>query len=149
MYDITKQKLNETKIIAQIESQVSHLLRMYNNEELKNKIIELAQEWFFNGLIIELPHNEKTTNMMIINKPEEIKELQCFKCKSILLAHSYSNINSDYFTNCELHRKTNYEHELIRGMHELVDKCEHQDDGNCYLSNPSKVKCIKCGVFYR
>jgi hypothetical protein len=29
------------------------------------------------------------------------------------------------------------------------NECEHQDDGNCYLSNPPQTKCWKCGEFYR
>ena len=41
--------------------------------------------------------------MIIINKPEESQEVQCYKCKRIMKAHSVSNMNSDYFTNCESH----------------------------------------------
>jgi hypothetical protein len=26
---------------------------------------------------------------------------------------------------------------------------EHHADGNCYLTNPPRFKCIHCGEFYR
>lgn len=40
----------ETEIIPQIESQASHIMRMYENDELEGKMIELAHEWFLKGL---------------------------------------------------------------------------------------------------
>jgi len=40
----------EIQIKDRIESQASHLMRTYENEELKYKIIELATEWFFKGI---------------------------------------------------------------------------------------------------
>ena len=27
--------------------------------------------------------------------------------------------------------------------------CEHESDGNCYTSDPSKYKCKLCGEFYK
>ena len=42
--------MNETEVIGQIESQASHIMRMYENHELERKMIELAHEWFLKGL---------------------------------------------------------------------------------------------------
>lgn len=47
---------NESKIIDQIESQAKHILRMYEDEELEDKIIELARQWFYKGLKKGLEH---------------------------------------------------------------------------------------------
>lgn len=41
--------------------------------------------------------------MIVINKPDDLLDVQCYKCKRIMKAHPMSNMNSDYFTNCELH----------------------------------------------
>lgn len=41
--------------------------------------------------------------MLIINKPDDLHDVQCYKCKRIMKAHPMANMNSDYFTNCELH----------------------------------------------
>lgn len=41
--------------------------------------------------------------MLMINIPTELIEVQCYKCKTIMNAHSMSNINSDYYRKCELH----------------------------------------------
>jgi len=43
--------------------------------------------------------------MIIINKPPELIEVMCYKCKTIFKVHPMSNANSDYSTDCELHRK--------------------------------------------
>lgn len=48
--------------------------------------------------------------MLIINKPLDkledfqLEDVQCYKCKVVMKAHPMSNINSEYFINCELHR---------------------------------------------
>lgn len=42
-------------------------------------------------------------SMITINSPDDLQDVQCHKCKRIMKAHPMSNMNSDYFTNCELH----------------------------------------------
>ncbi len=69
--------------------------------------------------------------MLIINKPEELIEVQCHRCKRIMKAHPMANIMSDYYTICELHN------------------CKHESDDMIYTSHPPKNKCKKCGEFYR
>jgi hypothetical protein len=41
---------DDSRFIDQIESQAKHLMRMYEDDELEDKIIELAREWFYKGL---------------------------------------------------------------------------------------------------
>ncbi|MBX9703379.1 MAG: hypothetical protein K2X39_04430 [Silvanigrellaceae bacterium] len=53
----------ETKIIQQIESQASHIMRMYENEELEDKMIELAREWFFKGVNWGIQHKNETKQL--------------------------------------------------------------------------------------
>ncbi len=41
---------------------------------------------------------------------------------------------------------------FINMCHKCMDRkayCEHEDDGNFYLTNPAKYKCSKCGEFYK
>jgi len=42
--------------------------------------------------------------MLVINAPDDI-EVQCYRCKTIMKAYPMSNMKSDYFTKCEIHRK--------------------------------------------
>lgn len=37
------------EVLDKIESQVSHILRTHEHNELKAKIIELAQNWYMHG----------------------------------------------------------------------------------------------------
>jgi len=69
---------------------------------------------------------------MIINQPEELLAVQCYKCKKIMNVHPMSNINSEYFKECSIH-----------------NLCEHESDGMIYTSNPPQNKCKKCGEFYK
>ncbi len=70
--------------------------------------------------------------MLIINKPKNSEEVQCFKCKNILIAHPMSNMNSDYFTNCDLHKES----------------CVHESDGLEYGYYRNESRCTKCKEFY-
>lgn len=42
-------KYNDNEIMDQIESQVQHVLRMYERHELEAILIELCHGWFFKG----------------------------------------------------------------------------------------------------
>ena len=80
--------------------------------------------------------------MLTINKPNELEQVQCYKCKAVMHAHPMTNINSEYFTNCDLH------------------KCQHESDGMLYCTSPrgsqgdkwnsdaEQSKCKKCGEHY-
>lgn len=70
---------------------------------------------------------------MIVNKPEQLDEVQCYKCKSVFKVHPMQCMNSPFITNCELHKP----------------KCNHEHDGMIYTSNPPQNKCRLCGEFYR
>jgi hypothetical protein len=48
------------KILPQIESQVSHIVCMYEKDELENKMIELAHEWFYKGVTWGINHKNET-----------------------------------------------------------------------------------------
>lgn len=54
--------------------------------------------------------------MLVINKHETLIEVQCYKCKTIMMAHPMSNMNSDYFTKCDLHCKHEYELTQTQGQ---------------------------------
>lgn len=83
--------------------------------------------------------------MLIINKPMELLEVQCYKCKSILMIHPMSNMNTPWVTDCDKHSPG-----IIRNQSELdINKCQHEHDGLIYTSNPPQNKCVKCGEFYR
>lgn len=45
--------------------------------------------------------------MFVINKPDNLEEVQCYKCKTIMKTHPMSNLYSDYFAKCEIHNKEN------------------------------------------
>lgn len=42
--------------------------------------------------------------MIIINKPEELITLICYLCATEMKVHPATDINNEYFTNCELHK---------------------------------------------
>lgn len=44
-------------------------------------------------------------HMMVINKPDDLIEVQCYKCKTIIKTHPMSNMHSDYFKDCQTHIK--------------------------------------------
>jgi hypothetical protein len=78
--------------------------------------------------------------MMVINKPDKLTQVQCYKCKTIMNAHPMSNINSPYFTECDIHIENN---------------CSHESDGERYamcdkkgVLNTVVNKCAKCGDLY-
>lgn len=50
----------EPKIIKQIESQASHIMRTYEDDDLEDKIIELAREWFFKGVTWGIDHKNES-----------------------------------------------------------------------------------------
>ena len=54
--------------------------------------------------------------MIVINKPGEFQDVQCYKCKTIMKVHPMNNMNSDYFTNCELHMKAEVIEENKEGI---------------------------------
>ena len=111
--------------------------------------------------------------MIIINKPEELMEVQCYLCKTIMKVHPMSNMNADWVRNCELHKpKCNHpdkakqyafgygwekrmckhcnsmqwQENTVIGTSCLPPKeCHHKSDGLCYTSCPPQNKCIKCG----
>jgi len=82
--------------------------------------------------------------MIIINKPEELIEVQCYKCKSIIKTHPAANLNSLFFTNCGLHKQ-----EVLDGYSAAICDCKHESDGMIYTSHPPQNKCKICGMFYR
>ena len=41
----------DEKLVDQIKSQASHIMRMYESNEIEDKMIELACEWFIKGTI--------------------------------------------------------------------------------------------------
>lgn len=41
----------------------------------------------------------------IINKDDHLMLVKCFKCKTEFFVHPLQNMNTDYVTDCELHRK--------------------------------------------
>ncbi len=46
-------------VIRQIESQASHIMRNYEDEELEEHIIKLSLEWYTKGLEAARKHKEK------------------------------------------------------------------------------------------
>ncbi len=48
------------EVIEQIKSQVDHIMRMYETDELKDKMIELSCEWFLKG-IMQITKENKTS----------------------------------------------------------------------------------------
>jgi len=38
---------------------------------------------------------------------------------------------------------------LIQQKSETTHECKHESDGLCYTSNPPKLRCAKCGMFFR
>jgi len=54
--------VDDTQFISQIESQAQHIMRMYEDDELEDKIIELAREWFYKGLKRGLIEAQKNKN---------------------------------------------------------------------------------------
>lgn len=78
--------------------------------------------------------------MIIINAPKDLIEVQCYTCKIIMKAHPMSNMNSDYFTNCQSHRK----------------QCKHEDENMAYeFHHPGELgalkirRCKHCREFYK
>ncbi len=43
--------------------------------------------------------------MIIVNKPTELLDVQCFKCKASWKMHPMTNMNSAYVQDCALHNK--------------------------------------------
>ena len=39
--------------------------------------------------------------------------------------------------------------ESIKKHHELIEECEHESDGMCFLTNPPQYKCCKCGELFK
>ncbi len=85
--------------------------------------------------------------MIIINKPEQLLEVQCYKCKSIFSVHPMVSMNAPCITDCSRHKSH-------------VTPCQHESDGENYDTTPTfppdgkpivrvQFKCIKCGEFYR
>jgi hypothetical protein len=83
--------------------------------------------------------------MIIVNKPQQLIDVQCYKCKAIFQVYPLTNMNADWITNCDKHRPD------IQMNHSQddVNRCQHEHDGMIYTSNPPQNKCIKCGEFYR
>ncbi len=72
----------------------------------------------------------------------ETKLTRCFSCKVPMPdSECHHNYKKGICLKCG-------DECLTGGLFEQ-DKCEHQDDGLTYYSNPPQVKCIKCGEFYR
>jgi hypothetical protein len=44
--------------------------------------------------------------MIIINKPDEAIDVQCYRCGLIMRVSLMANMNSEYFTDCNIHRKS-------------------------------------------
>ena len=41
------------------------------------------------------------------------------------------------------------ENDIQINQHQVdIDRCQHENDGMVYCSNPPKYKCLKCGEFY-
>lgn len=70
--------------------------------------------------------------MMIINAPDNLLQVQCYKCKVVFNVHPMANMNADWIINCELHKKQHAAY--------LQDNCRHG------LHDSS---CIKCGKLYK
>jgi hypothetical protein len=81
--------------------------------------------------------------MIIINKPEELLDVQCYRCKVIMKAHPMTNMNSEYFTNWEMHHPQPLQ---------TKDVCIHESDyaisQDC-LHPIVSLDCRKCGEFYK
>jgi hypothetical protein len=82
--------------------------------------------------------------MIVINKPEELIDVQCYRCKATMKASPFSNMNSDYFTDCQLHKPL----PIVQSSGTNLD-CKHDSDSMIYCSSlPPQLKCKKCGIFY-
>lgn len=67
--------------------------------------------------------------MMIVNKPDLLADVQCYKCGAVWVMHPSANMNDAFVTDCNLHKS----------------KCEHE-----WIGNASNIThCKKCGEFYK
>ncbi len=100
--------------------------------------------------------------MIIVNKPDSLIDIQCYRCKAIIPVHPMTNLNSPWITNCGMHESflASSDHENNKNKqgncrHGINDnscdncRCQHEPS-DMFLSNaPDLFKCIKCGEFYR
>ena len=49
--------------------------------------------------------------MIIINKPPELIDVMCYKCKTIFKINILADYNQPYIIDCKLHRKKGKEEE--------------------------------------
>lgn len=48
------------EVIDKIKSQADHIMRMYETDELRDKMIELSCEWFLKGIMHAVEKDSKT-----------------------------------------------------------------------------------------
>ena len=85
--------------------------------------------------------------MIIINKPDEFLDVQCYRCNTIMKIHPMTNMNSDYFSECKLHKKE-CSHESDYGFWIKTD-ISYARFQNYQPNTDNFAKCTKCGAFYR
>lgn len=43
--------------------------------------------------------------MLIVNKPDNLNQVKCYKCETFFYVHPMQCMNSPFITNCDLHKK--------------------------------------------
>jgi hypothetical protein len=72
--------------------------------------------------------------MIILNKPEQLIQVQCYRCKSIMDVHPMTNMNAPWITDCNKHKKVSDKYKQDNCRHGIYENsCEHYTNGECEI----------------